>query len=151
MAEIRQFSFWWKNLILIGRLCMQRYLRRKSERNFASIRKKRSSGSSGVFFLSACNESGFLFSWKRYRNSIKSWKSILLFFIPLHIRRVKILWAGLRRFKIGFTYSSFGTEQGLLRLLCTQPHRKYQSVVHNSLLRTHEFVLVSKLPLCTWL
>ena len=22
MAEIRQFSFWWKNLILIGRLCM---------------------------------------------------------------------------------------------------------------------------------
>ena len=42
---------------------------------------------------------------------------------------------------------SFGTEQGLLRLLCTQPHRKYQSHVHNSLLRTHQFVLVPKLPL----
>ena len=43
--------------------------------------------------------------------------------------------------------SSFGTEQGLLRLLRTQPHRKYQSVAHNSLLRTHHFVLVPKLPL----
>ena len=43
--------------------------------------------------------------------------------------------------------SSFGTEQGLLRLLRTQPHRKYQSVVHNSLLRTHQFVLVPQLPL----
>ena len=43
--------------------------------------------------------------------------------------------------------SSFGTEQGMLRLLRTQPHRKYQSVVHNSLLRTHQFVLVPKLPL----
>ena len=43
--------------------------------------------------------------------------------------------------------SSHGTEQGLLRLLCTQPHRKYQSHVHNSLLRTHQFVLVPKLPL----
>ena len=43
--------------------------------------------------------------------------------------------------------SSFGTEQGLLRLLRTQPHRKYQSHVHNSLLRTHQFVLVPKLPL----
>ena len=43
--------------------------------------------------------------------------------------------------------SSFGTEQGLLRLLPTQPHRKYQSHVHNSLLRTHQFVLVPKLPL----
>ena len=29
---------------------------------------------------------------------------------------------------------SFGTKQGLLRLLCTQPHRKCQSVVHNSFL-----------------
>ena len=43
--------------------------------------------------------------------------------------------------------SSFGTEQGLLRLLRTRPHRKYQSVVHNSLLRKHQFVLVPKLPL----
>ena len=43
--------------------------------------------------------------------------------------------------------SSFGAEQGLLRLLCTQPHRKYQSVVHNSLLRTHQFAPVPKLPL----
>ena len=43
--------------------------------------------------------------------------------------------------------SSFGTEQGLLRLLRTQPHKKYQSHVHNSLLRTHQFVLVPKLPL----
>ena len=42
---------------------------------------------------------------------------------------------------------SIGTEQGLPRLLCTQPHRQYQSVVHNSLLKTHQFVLVSKLPL----
>ena len=41
----------------------------------------------------------------------------------------------------------FGTEQGLLRLLRTRPHRKYQSVAHNSLLRTHQFVLVPKLPL----
>ena len=43
--------------------------------------------------------------------------------------------------------SSYGTEQGLLRLLRTQPHRKYQSLVHNSLLRTHQFILVPKLPL----
>ena len=43
--------------------------------------------------------------------------------------------------------SSFGIEQGLLRLLRTQPHSKYQSHVHNSLLRTHHFVLVPKLPL----
>ena len=43
--------------------------------------------------------------------------------------------------------SSFGTEQGLLRLLCTQPHRKYQPLVHNPLLRTHQFILVLKLPL----
>ena len=42
---------------------------------------------------------------------------------------------------------NFRTEQGLLRLLRTQPHRKYQSHVHNSLLRTHHFVLVPKLPL----
>ena len=32
-------------------------------------------------------------------------------------------------------------------MLRTQPHRKYQSHVHNSLLRTHHFVLVPKLPL----
>ena len=36
---------------------------------------------------------------------------------------------------------SIGTEQGLLGLLCTKPHRKYQSVVHkqrakNTLLRS---------------
>ena len=52
-----------------------------------------------------------------------------------------------RRYYTSTHNSSFGTEQGLLRLLRTQPHRKYQSHVHNSLLRTHQFVLVPKLPL----
>ena len=35
----------------------------------------------------------------------------------------------------------------MIRLLCTQPHRKYQSTVHNSLLGTHPFVVAPKLPL----
>ena len=42
---------------------------------------------------------------------------------------------------------SMGKEQGLLRLLRSQPHRKYQSLVHNFLFRTHQFVQVPKLPL----
>ena len=36
---------------------------------------------------------------KVVRNSIKSWKSIQLLLIPLHTRRVTILWAGWRAFK----------------------------------------------------
>ena len=31
-------------------------------------------------------------------------------------------------------------------MLRIQPHRKYQPVAHKSLLRTHKFVLVPKLP-----
>ena len=70
-------------------------------------------------------------------------------------------WYQARKFKYPFSFGtdvnvskpklscngSIGTKQCLLRLLRTQPHRKYQSIVHNSLLRTYQFVLVPKLPL----
>ena len=45
---------------------------------------------------------------------------------------------------------SIRPEQGLLSLLRTQPHRKSQSVVHISLLRSHQFILVPNLPLHGW-
>ena len=48
--------------------------------------------------------------------------------------------------KIHITVAS-EQNKACLRLLRKQPHRKYQSALHNSLLRTHQFVLVPKLPL----
>ena len=82
-----------------------------------------------------------------YSQSFKAWEISTLRAAPIPNigQTTKLLFPKLSQAKSH--NSSFGAEQGSLRLLRTQPHRKYQSDVHNSLLRTHQFAQAPKLPL----
>ena len=88
--------------------CKQRYAR-KAHLTLLRFAKKRRSG---PIFITACIDVTFVFM-KAVRNSIKSWKSIQLFLIPLHTRKVKIWWAGLGEFKTGLLNLSIS---GLIKI-----------------------------------
>ena len=67
---------------------------------------------------------------------------------PIKIRtRRGLNWLSLKAFLTRNANGSFGKEQGLLRLLRTQPHRKYQSYTQLLVKNTSIRSVVPKLPL----